>query len=363
MLRTLITKKNVLKIALAFCMLSFFAASARALPLPLPLPLPHLEGNIIFPGNTIWDYSPSWMVDQFDYNKEKMWWCSESNGTDVIRYSEKSQQGVWSTPKIVFAHTANAPSWEGVFVCDPSVVRGAFSVRLTPNGPLQNFSYAMYYTTNDPVTNNNPSNNRVGVAFSNDGVNWQRYYNYVIHKPSYAYGSGQQVAFNTNGGSSIGIVYTFVESFNKIYYYYSLSNDGVNFGAPQPISTQGLSVNGLPGVSLLAPALAFAPVFEGQQYYYYLANVCKTYGGPDQAPKSVCVYRIPMTNLSQGVWERIVDPGDVKPVEFEPGFRADAWGWMSGGLLSPVTLGMGCSGAHGADYVFSYEICYGVATP
>lgn len=325
--------------------------------------LPHLEGNIIFPGNSLWDYTPSWMVDQFDGNREKIWWCSQSEGVDVIRYSVRLPGGIWSGPKIVFQHTPSAPAWEGVFVCDPSVVRGSFAIRLVPNGALQDFSYAMYYTTNDPISNGNPDNNRVGVAFSNNGVDWQRYHNYVIYrKPNQnAYGTGQQVAFSASGGAGVNLIYTFVESYNKISYYYSQSADAVTFSNPSLVSTNGLTVNGSPGIALRSPALAFAPSFDGKDYHFFLANVCETYGDVTGEPKRICTYRLPMTKLSQGTWERIINPGDVKPVQFEPGFRADAWGWLSGALRQPVTLGMGCTGSY--SETSSYELCFASAVP
>ncbi|HXG06811.1 MAG TPA: hypothetical protein VNI77_05740 [Nitrososphaera sp.] len=113
-----------------------------------------------------YDYSPSWMADTV-VGMDRMWWCSNRIGGgeppgegDVIKYAfSLPGSGTWSTPQVVLA--PNMSGWEGVCVCDPSVVRGQFFY----NG--HTYALAMYYTTSP----NCATDNKIGVAFSDNGVN------------------------------------------------------------------------------------------------------------------------------------------------------------------------------------------------
>ena len=106
-------------------------------------------------------------------NTEQIWWCGDGpnpNGgqSDVIYYRTRDLSTNTFTPiQQVFAEGL-APSWDSAYTCDPSVIKGPFTYHSV------SYAYALYYTgTDDPVGNNN----RVGLAFSNDGVSWVRYAN------------------------------------------------------------------------------------------------------------------------------------------------------------------------------------------
>lgn len=299
-------------------------------------------GGLLMPSQPGWDYSPSAMND-LD-GKEKVWWCGEQNGHDVIKYSERTASGFWSQPQIVLQagiFTKAPLSWEGEMTCDPTVIRGAWNYNGTPYG------YAMYYTTNDPSTS--VSNNRIGLAFSKNGTSWVKYiYSPVIYDGAAGnqYGTGQPVAISSNGGSGVRIFYTFVDHDGSIHYFVRESTNGINFGGKSEISQNGLMLNGAPGISHRNAAIAIAPASANGGYAYYLANVCETYNdNPDGVTwgtaKGICVYRIRGDSLYTGVWERVLDSGHIKPVEVEPGFSTSIYGYINS---SDIYLYFACSG-------------------
>jgi hypothetical protein len=105
-----------------------------------------------------YDYSPSFMKDTD--GKYKLWWCGAPDRTttspgDHVIYSEAgSPGGPWTAPRIVFTPTGNRTRFDGIHICDPSVVK----VRGT---------YYMYYTGS-----NDADLGGIGVATSVDGTNW-----------------------------------------------------------------------------------------------------------------------------------------------------------------------------------------------
>src|ERR1700677_2942040 len=119
-----------------------------------------------------YDYSPSVIQSG---NLLQLWWCgSDDNSSDRTQISDSIQYesvnlstGARSGPVPVLAETQYA--WDSVYTCNPKVVRGAFA---NPLGNGKTYSYAMYYVATGFLTG---ANNSIGVAFSNDGLNWKKY--------------------------------------------------------------------------------------------------------------------------------------------------------------------------------------------
>jgi hypothetical protein len=289
--------------------------------------------------------------------KEKVWWCGGDAGTDTVKYRERAPGGAWSEPQIVLRSNAMTPGatpleWEGVFTCDPTVVRGNWVVGGTSYG------YAMYYTTNWPVDGRG---NSVGVAFSTDGLHWNKWPDPVIHDAdTTAYGTGQSVAWSSDAGSGVRTVYTYVDDTGVPVYYYREAPDRIHFGPRRQLSTAGLTLNGVQGISHGNPAIAFAPSVQGGHYFYYMASVCETYSDGPSGPifpewgtaKGVCLYRAEGDDIFTGSWTRVLDSAHIKPVEVEPGFRTNPFGYLD---ESKVNVYFGCSGDGNPS---TWEICW-----
>lgn len=311
------------------------------------------DGELLFdqPG---WDYSPSAMLDMD--GKEKVWWCGHQGGHDVIKYRERTATGPWSAPQIVLQSNMHLPAgkldWEGTHTCDPSVTRGTW------NYFGKTYTYALYYTTERPGTAG--IDNRIGVAFSNDGKIWFKHGAPVINEGiTGTYGSGQSVAWSADGGAGVRTIYTFVDSAGAIKYYYREAADGINFGPRRELSQAGLTLNGVPAISNANPAIGFAPGTYQNRYFYYLVNVCETHGNSPNgplwgSPKAVCVYRAEGEDAFTGTWTRVLDSTHVKPVEVEPGFLTNLYGSLDG-LLPNISVNHGCSGSGDPN---TWEICW-----
>lgn len=313
------------------------------------------SGELLFAHDN-WDYTPSAMVD-LD-SKTKVWWCGEQAGRDVIKYREKSPGGNWSNTSVVLQSNRYIPGapileWEGVFTCDPTVTRGSWTYL------GNNYSYIMYYTTEkyNPVA---PSgSNRIGMALSTNGIDWVKYTpGPVINDgdTGSAYGTGQSVAWSASAGSGVRTIYTFVDTNGDIKYYYRESADGISFGPRTEITQAGLTVNGVAAISHGSPALAFAPASYGGRYYYYIASVCESHNNDVfwGKAKGVCVYRIEGNKLFTGTWERILDSGHIKPVEVEPGFLSNHYGYIDS-FFPSITMYFGCSGSGDPT---TWELCW-----
>lgn len=299
-----------------------FAASANKL---YTSPIIDLAGG---------EYSPSVMKDAFDNGKTKIWWCAENpdNLYEVISYQEIRADGSRTAPQIVLKANSTIPgapslAWEGNRVCDPTVIHGVW----TYGGVT--YTYAMYYTTEQPSLTAVDSN-RIGMAYSNDGINWiKRVEGAVINGGNVSpyYGTGASVAWSVSGGEAVRMLYLDVNGSGNTRHYYVEAPHGYDFGTPTQMSYNGLSYDGTPGVNVYHPALAIAPAIYQNGYYYYLSMVCET-GGPasgfdDHYGKGVCVYRTAGNyGLFNGPWEKVLDPAHLRKIENQPGFATDQWG-------------------------------------
>lgn len=406
-----------------------------------------------------WDYSPSFMIDQFDSNKSKMWWCgNDGAGHDVVKYMERpSSGGSFTAPQAVLSapndlstsignddllaknslssggSTPNKRySWEGRFLCDPTVVRGSFHVAL-PTGPGGQaidtrtipafaskgpFTYALYYTTNFPGTENvGGKGNTIGVAFSHDGKQWWRHpkpiisdcltvnpttNNYNLNNSlcptgdgspgnQGKYGVGQAVAFSVDGLATIRFVY-FKDTAQGSDFLVATSSNGYTFSNFGRMNNSGLVWRTAPPFRIHVRAVA--PANRNGANSFYMVTSCGASTGTMansqqlEYGERLCIYKRPFssdwlslldTNSTpwQLVGETNVDPTPpstppsypVKltafPVQVEPGFKTDAFGWVQGAASSPISIMFGCSNkSHNqftdlTDYFSSWNICWG----
>src|ERR1700744_2607642 len=123
------------------------------------------------------NYSPS-IIEQG--NTRQFWWCSSGTNpqdpaqvSDAIYYASMNiSTKIPSPPVLVLAESPG--TWDAVYTCNPKVIGGVF------NNPLndgQTYSYAMYYVATSSLGG---INNSIGVAFSNDGIQWKKYPSPVI---------------------------------------------------------------------------------------------------------------------------------------------------------------------------------------
>lgn len=282
-----------------------------------------------------WDYTPSVMNDVID-GKRKLWWCSEKGGRDVIRYQEWLPDGSRTAPVIVLESNEFTPdpdlAWEGVHTCDPSVIRGNWTV----GGNA--YSYAMYYTTYSPTMDGG----RIGAAFSNDGIHWTKWTAGPVVMDSGAlnpyYGTGMSVAWSANAAAGVRMVYMFMGPDAIVHYRYRESTDGINFGSATSFTE--VSKTGLDAFwTTVKPGFAFAPGGYDGHYYYYMSTVCT--GEPTTSKTTgLCVYRIDGSQLFTGTWQLISTVGQIRPAEFEPGFVTDLYGALPN--LPRFELMFGC---------------------
>lgn len=266
-----------------------------------------------------WDYSPSWIADSVT-GYDRVWWCSDRYGVgeptgevDVIKYSYGNPPPANFSQVVL---TPNMSGWENVCVCDPAVIRGNFYV----GG--RNFSHAMYYTASP----NCGTDNKIGVAFSNNGINWQKYSGNPIiasaGRPSCppdqvclsSYGAGQAQARNWNGGAGVQLWYTDSDGAQGSGIYERTSSNGISFGTARKLSIVGITC--APGC-LGGPAIALSPSSPWELYLL----IRKSY--------NLTLYKIPYDQRFAGTWTQVdyFTPSEAGyGAIFEGGFRTDYFG-------------------------------------
>lgn len=276
-----------------------------------------------------YDYSPS--VIQTG-NVQKFWWCGNahnpaksSQDTDTILYeSIDLMSGQRVGPVVALAETPGA--WDSAYTCNPKVVQGKFS---NPLGDGQTYSYALYYVGTDRVAG---TANGIGVAFSNDGMNWKKYPLPVIPTTNLnGYGAAQPVPYNSDGQQAITLFYEDdAPPLPADHHWEAVSTDGVHFTTTGLLTTNGLNL-----VSN-HPAWADMAYNKADGYWYALYNL------PLRAPSTTGsiieagqfgfqMYKIPRNDLLIGTtgWQE-VKTFDTNLTGFEsyflPGFARDGDG-------------------------------------
>ncbi|HEV2396670.1 MAG TPA: hypothetical protein VGS27_07000 [Candidatus Sulfotelmatobacter sp.] len=134
-------------------------------------------------------------------------------------------------PKLVMAETPG--SWDSALLCNPKVIGGVFQ---NPLGDEITYKYAMYYVATAWMSGDE---NSIGVAFSNDGINWKKYPLPVIAATtSKSYAVGQPSVYNTDQKSAIYMLYE--DSFPTEHHLAATSNDGVHFSVQGTVTSNGL---------------------------------------------------------------------------------------------------------------------------
>ena len=186
----------------------------------------------------LYDYSPS--VIQTG-TLQQFWWCGRgvnpedtSQNTDSILYeSIDLVTQVHIGPTVVLAETPGA--WDSVYTCNPHVVKGAF---VNPLGDGRTFAYAMYY-----VGTANGSNNSIGVAFSNDGIAWNKFPTPVVPFTSpTGYGPAQPVPYNSDQKQAVWLFYE-DSTPPQNHHTEAVSADGIHFTTVGMVTTNGLDLN------------------------------------------------------------------------------------------------------------------------
>jgi hypothetical protein len=250
-----------------------------------------------------YDYSPAALQIG---NVQQFWWCGEAHNpvlqsqvTDTILYASLDvTTQAKSVPVVVLAETPGA--WDSAYTCNPKVIGGLFT---NPLGDGVTYTYAMYYVaTSSPVG----VANSIGVAFSNDGVHWNKYPQPVIMTPTQVnYGVGQPAVYNSDQKSGIWLFYEDVEG-TAVGHYEATSTDGVHFSLQGEITTNGQQndlLNGTWGDM----------AYDSVAGYWYAAfnlpvrNPSTTGGVQERGPLGVALYRIPKDSLLTGAspWQRL----------------------------------------------------------
>lgn len=280
-----------------------------------------------------YDYAPSVINEG---SLQKYWWCGygpapahpgRPNFADTIYYrAYDGSTGTWSAIQQVLTPTSG--TWDAKHTCDPSVVKGNFAY----NGA--NYAYAMYYTATDTDTNN-----RVGVAFSNNGTTWVKRPTPVIFprnatQAQTSYGAGQSATYNGNGAAGIWMFHTDTTgnaldgngiSQTRILLRYA--SDGINFGAPTLVSAAGLPITYMSNSDF-----AFDNTVSPARWYAAIPMLGRA---GDRETYRIGLYRMPNSDIMNGTgtWELVANIDSNLTgayLNHSPGIVRDIYGSVSG---------------------------------
>jgi hypothetical protein len=190
-----------------------------------------------------YNYSPSIIETG---NTRQVWWCSQgvnpsdsSQDTDSIYYESVDRvtlETQW--PMLVLAETPGA--WDSAFVCNPKVIGGVFE---NPFHDGNTYKYAMYYVATNLIDG---LSNSIGVAFSNDGIQWRKYPQPVIRATTNkSYAAAQPSVYNRDHKAGIYMLY---EDTNPTFHNLAASSsDGIHFTVEGVVTTEGLDSSDLDG--------------------------------------------------------------------------------------------------------------------
>ena len=262
------------------------------------------------------------------------WWCgygSTSDGymTDVILYrTYDSSTGTYSAAQTVLAPKPSIATWDRSFICDPAVIKGSF----VNSENSATYSYAMYYTATDrgPGSSYTGSqvgtNNRIGIAYSNDGVNWVKKSAPIIYpqtSPTDTYGAGQASIYSYNGTSGVQIQYHDETGSTPSGVYTRRATDGVTFNTPVGVSGAGTMPDGSQQ-RWGNPDIAF----DSANRYWYAAWPLPARSGDGEAYR-VAIVRMAETSWPTGTWERLGDVDTNQTGDYlvhNPALVRDKWG-------------------------------------
>lgn len=268
--------------------------------------------GVLFTHAPSYNYGPSIIQSG---NTRQYWWCgggvnpATGVATDVIFYrSYDISSGQYSPVQLVLSPSAGPNVWDEAYTCDPSVIEGQF---VNP-GNGQTYTYAMYYTGTDRGPNGidagtslDGTNNRIGLAYSQDGVNWTKYaQNPVIFPQTYptnTYGAGQPASYNGDGKAGIRIFHTDTSTSVGTRMWIRQTSDGIHFGNPTLITNQGM----IPGQQ--QPGMANSDfAFDYQTNTFYAALALPGRPG-DRETYHIGLYSLDANDFlsGQGTWTQL----------------------------------------------------------
>lgn len=285
-----------------------------------------------------YNYSPS-VIQSGEVRQ--IWWCGQavnptnkSQDTDAILYESVNLKTNQTTPPVtVLAETEGA--WDSAYTCNPKVIKGTF---INPLGDGKTYSYAMYYVA---TANTSGNVNAIGVAFSNDGMVWNKYSRPVIMPTSPSgYGVGQPAVYNSDGKAAIWMFY---ENDDQIEHHVAATSpDGLHFTTEGTLTTAGLNPN-----SVLSSWGDMA--YDSTNGYWYalfngpLRNPATTGGVIERGQLGVELYRIPGSSLFTGTtpWEELhtFDTNlTSSEANFIAGFVRDQFGTVNVGKYPTIQM-------------------------
>ena len=306
-----IANNQVLTIIKIFILLSLILVATGCSTSP-SLP----RGAIGNPG--LYNYSPSIIETQ---GLRQFWWCSQgvnpsdnSQDTDTIYYGSMNMATLSSShPILVLAESPG--TWDSAFTCNPKVIGGVFD---NPLGDGKSYSYAMYYVaTADPSGNNNS----IGVAFSNDGISWNKYPYPVISSSSQGgYGVGQPALYNADRKAAIRLFYE--DSNPSPHHIAAVSTDGLHFTVQGTLTSLGLDSD---DPQATWGDMAYDPN-AGEWYAAFnrpLRPPSATGGVQERGQYGIELYKIPQSSLFTGAlpWQQLAIM-DTNATGFESNFIA-----------------------------------------
>jgi hypothetical protein len=299
--------------------------------LPAGLPAGSVAGRA-----AVYDYSPS--VIQTG-NLRQIWWCGlgdnpydPTQSSDTIQYESFDLSGnALYGPVPVLGETPNA--WDSVYTCNPKVIRGVFT---NPLGNGETYTYAMYY-----VGLGSAGNNSIGVAFSNNGIAWEKYPQPVILPSSPTpYGVGQPAVYNSDHQAAIRMFY---EDSNPVTHHIeAISSDGVHFSPLGTLTAHGMDAN--------APQASWGDMaYDAATGYWYAGfnlpfrNPSTTGGVIERGQYGMQLYRIPDASLLTGSspWELLTTVDTCLTgyeSNFIPGFLRDPYGNLNVGSYPTIEM-------------------------
>ncbi|MFJ2505290.1 hypothetical protein [Microbacterium sp. NPDC087592] len=255
-----------------------------------------------------YDYAPTVIEEN---GVRKMWWCGEATTdgylSDAIFYREQNiSTGSLSPIQQVLTPRPSIATWDKSYICDPSVVKGSF----TNPDDGKTYTYALYYTATDRGPGNpayygthlDGTNNRIGVAWSNDGVAWKKYSQNPVISPRVvntdAYGAGQATSYNA-GGSSVRVTYH-DNSTAGTSLYTRTSTNGRTFGAETLVSLTGLAPSGQ-----LSYGSNFDVAYKPSEGMWYGTFPLPRRDAGDRETYRMVIAKIPAASFPSGTWQKL----------------------------------------------------------